>query len=712
MQRFNIFRTQTIELAKSLIIKSETIASEMNNWVLEQQPGSVISDDKATWRYYLHLAGQKHPLDVPIAIESLDTKEIIDLTIENLYRHKKTGNVYRNNSKYVDKLKEDYPAYTVYIDGCFNPIPLSVTLAAKDCAILFYDSKLVEPQELGLLGDIEQWIRSVHVRYMAEGWRVHNDCFVLAFYIILYTALPGRIMYERLKKNHQPEAHSFLVTEFLASHQALHEYVPYMTREQMFSAYRNIRSWERSSGKQDTFDWLVDVFFTGWNMPAVAYDVTQLIHDPTTGDEKDLVPRPTSFRRALNFTERSGGRDLDLVPTEDLIMKEYSLASANPRYREVYREDLDNRLSLTQYPTQATKLVEVTAIDPEALERFDRIHTVWNEWVHLVMLGKYNTMHEVVNPTTGDTLRLNSKELIALYLYSALRGYAGVKLKTFPKFAIHGVLIKRWVSFDEMIRYLVPNLPGRFDSLVHYYNDTHYEQTSQITDASGMYDAAMTIWESKQRRWVYGKNRKRITDRAAAEQLFQYHYRDYMVQVKPNYDNYDMFLKSLGYDVEIISDETWRDIATDAFNVGTDYDNKRSISQSEIQRAMVSLMTQLSSYSIHFASRMSGGSYEVTDPVCPILDDIGSHSEGEITIITETPEVVKVEGKSSAKVNVVLDAGVDFIANKPSIVIPSRNHYFFNLLPAISVQITANVAHNATGFLPEPTEVDVGGTGG
>lgn len=710
MQRFDIFVSQTIDLANSLIIKSENIAEQMNLWVLEHGTES-ISADRATWRYYLHLAGKRHPLDVPIAIKSLDTGEIIELTPESLNRHKKTGNVYRSNAKYVDELIEDNPAYSVYIHGCFRPIPLNVSIPAQDCTILLYDTLLVEPQELSIINELENWMRAVHYRYMAEGWKVHNDCFVLAFYSVLFPLLVGRILYERLKNNHTPEAHSFFVTEFLASHQKLNEYIPYMTREQLYATYRNIRTWERSSGQGETFDWLVDVFLTGWDMPAVAYNVAQLNHDPSTGDDADVVPRPTAYRRSLNFLERVSGRDLDLVPTEDVILKEYPLASSNPRYMEAYREDLNNKLSLTQYPVQPTKLVEITAIDPESLDRYEKTHSVWNEWVHMVMLGKYNTMHEVVNPTNGDTLRMTSKELIALYLYAGLKGYAGIGLKTFPTFAIHDVLIKRWVSFDEMERHLVPSLPGRFDSLIHYYTDTHYEQASQITDSGMMYDAAMAIWTAKQQRWVYGKNRLKLTDRAAAEQLFKYHYRDYQVTLDVNYPNYDMFFKSFGMDYQMISNETWQDIATSAFNTGTDYENKRSISQSEIQRAMVGLMTQLSSYSIHFASKMSSGSYEVMDPICPILDDIGSSSEGSHHILPAFPEPVKVEGKSKAKVDVVLDVVPRFPTDRPGIVIPSNHWYMFNLMPFITVSVSARSELIATGFLPDVVDVDVNAGG-
>ncbi|MHC1859266.1 hypothetical protein LC162_24975, partial [Escherichia coli] len=70
----------------------------------------------------------------------------------------------------------------------------------------------------------------------------------------------------------------------------------------------------------------------------------------------------------LNYTEKDSGRDLDIVTTTDIIQKEVALAYNNPAYEPEYQEDLDTRLSLTQYPNLKTKLIEVTAVDPEAIE--------------------------------------------------------------------------------------------------------------------------------------------------------------------------------------------------------------------------------------------------------------------------------------------------------------------------------------------------------
>lgn len=687
MQRFNIFVAQTIELATSLIIKSECIAEQMNLALTES--GNYVGPDRDTWRYYLHLAGIKHAVDSPIVINSLDTGEAIELTLDNLARHKKTTNAYRANPSYINQLVASYPEYAVYIRAMFNPIPLSVSVNAEDCSILAYDTDLVEPQEQSLIYDLGVWLKSVHMRWMAEGWRVHNDAFVLAFYTTLWPAIPGKILELRFQNVHTPEAHSYHITEFLASHQGLHAYVPYMTRQQMFAAYRNIRVWERSSGLADTYEWLIDVFLTGWNMSAVAYSVSQEIQTPALNDDTGITPVPSAYRRALNYTELNSGRDLDVVDTSELINKEYSLATMNAQFLAEYQEDLDNRLSLTQFPDQSTKLVEITAIDPQTMERFDRAHNLFNEWLHFTALERYRGTHEVVNPTNGDTMKLTTKELVALYLYAAYRGYANTTLTKIPRFPIYGVLIKRWVGFDEMEGILMPSYPGRYDSLIHYYTDTHYLMEPLITEPAVMFKAAATIWQDKQRRYIYGINRRKLKDLAAAKVLFRYQYRDYMVDLKLPYVNYDMFFKTYGLDPTLISNDSWQDIATAAFNAGTDYANQTDITQTEIQAAMVALLTKLSSYSIHFAKSMDDGKYEVTDPLLPVLDDIEDRSFSDTTIIHTVAGPVDVEGKSSAKTDPVLAMVPQLPGGSKAVTVEKDNQYLMGLTAGLSVSVTS-----------------------
>lgn len=669
MQRYNIFVGQCISLAESLIFKSETIAEAMNVPLVEA--GKIVPADKMKWRYYQHLAGQRFETDTPLMIMSLDTKEEIELTIENLARHKKTSNVYRSDSKYITELLVNNPKMNVYIRGVFWPVDMADAITAEDCTILYYDTTLVEPQEMNLIYELSDLIFRAHARYMADGWKVYNDLYVTAFYGVLYVNLPYFIETLRNQRVHTVEVHSFHVAEFLASHQKLNEFIPYMTEEQKFSIYRNIRYWERHAGKEDVLNWLIDVFLTGWNMPVVAYNLGQEIHNPAEGE---LLPHPIAYREALNFNEDIGGRDLIVTTTSEVINKEYGLAYDNANYAADAQEDLDNRLSLTQYPAQTTKLLEITAIDPETIERDQLDYTLFNELLHLACLDRYNIFHDIINPTNGDTIRLSTKELIAMFLYAAYRGYSGIELKHIPTMNCQGVLLKRWVTYDELEKFLPDAYANRWAPTINYYIDTHDEVYNNILNSDEFFGIASTILANKRRRWRYTNNRRTDPDTQAGLQLFEYYYRSYVCDLKLPYEDYVEFFRKFGMDYEIISNEAWADIAVDSFNILTAFDTNSSVTQSEIQRMMVRLMTMLSSYTIHFATTMASDRMIVTDPLMVRVDSmLTSASISEIIISDNMGWVsTKTDSKATAITPDVIVDILDVKTNPNPPVTPSK----------------------------------------
>lgn len=619
MQRYDIFVDQCIDLAESLIIKSDDIARCMNEGV--SQKGFAVTNDRSTWRYYLHLAGLRHPVDNPILIKSSDDDTLFELTPENLKVHKKTSNIFRYNLEYIRELIKNNPEYSNYIRGCFWPIPLERSVSAPDTTILYYNPALVEEQEQSLIQRLEEWLRAAHIRGMSESWKIDNDAYVLGFYLMLYPAIPARIELLRFQKVHTAETHSYFITEFLASHQELHAFIPYLKREQLFETYRNIRLWERNSGKQDILEWLVDTYFTKWNMPAVAYYVAQLKHNPTA-EVPELRPRPIAYEETLNFKERDSGRDLTLTDTYNIINKEIPLAYRNVDYSEDYLNDLNDKLSFTRHPNQPTKLIEVTAIDPESVMRWDMATVLFNEWLHAVARGNYAIYHEILNPTTGDTLKLNSKELFALYLYAAMRGYSGVTLDKMPKLNAMGVLRKRWVTRAELLNVCPPSWEGRFERNVNFFLNTHYDVPRRIVSAEEMYETAEEILIKKRARWMHTHAYPSIHGIGAARSMFDFYYVNRACDLELPWKDYKEFFTAHGFATELISSDTWQDIAKDAFNIATSFDSSSSISQSEIQRAMVKLVSKLSSYTIHFASKMAVDKVDVTDPLVPTLDEL------------------------------------------------------------------------------------------
>lgn len=622
MKNVQIYIQQAIALAGSLVIKSETIARAMNKPL--EEINVPVPDDKRKWRYYLHLNGEYfvHEYaslsDQPVMLTSLDTGEEIRLTKEVLEDHKKTSNVYRYNPEYTDKLIQKYPAMTVFIRGVFNPVSLDRSIGCEDCTILHYDSALVEKQETSLLLEVSRWLRNVHRRFYYEGYEVSNDMFATVFWTNVYAMLPSRIMLIRARLTHTQETHSFHIEQFLASHQYLNEFLPYLTLYQKMFLYRNIRYIERNTGKEEVLQKLVEVFLTGWDMPTSMFDVGQTIHSVEDGE---LLPNPTVQEVPMNFKDRNSGRDASLIDTRELLQKEIGLAYDNVNNFDEYLEDLDHRLRYTQYPDQPTKVIEITAIDPAELEPFRIEEILVNEWLHTAALETYNVYHEILNPLNGDTLRLTTKELFVMFIYAAYKGYSGYSEVDIPKFTAAGIQLKRWANRGEYLRFLPDSWEGRWDKLISFYTDTHHEIYNNIITADELYSNASAILKAKIARHRYGYNLHRTEARAAAQAAFKFNYFDVACDLGLAEKTYPEFFAKFGVDYEQISEESWQDIAIDALNSATAFEDNAEISHKDIQNAMVRLLSRLSSYTVHFASRMATDAPIVTDP---LLQTIGT----------------------------------------------------------------------------------------
>jgi hypothetical protein len=170
------FEKQYLEQCRSLVmslrIKFSAFADILNNEIIAKHgDNSVIKEDKSTWAYYMHLAGEYHPLHDSTVMEviSLDTQEVIEFTKENLEIHLATKNAYRYGTRYYYSLIQRYPDKEELILGILYPCDKQKAIDAREFQILGYDSEYVEQQEYKLIDSIQYFIDGHAFR-----WYVHD----------------------------------------------------------------------------------------------------------------------------------------------------------------------------------------------------------------------------------------------------------------------------------------------------------------------------------------------------------------------------------------------------------------------------------------------------------------------------------------------------------------------------------------------------------
>lgn len=102
---------------------------------------------------------------------------------------------------------------------------------------------------------------------------------------------------------------------------------------------------------------------------------------------------------------------------------------------------------------------------------------------------------------------------------------------------------------------------------------------------------------------------------------------------------------------------------------------------------MVRLMTKLSSYTVHFAARMGSDTYDVTDPVIPILDDILAEAADTTNIIYPLTDVQRVSRSSF----MTTDKPIPVAPVIKEMAIPQRIKLRMNVYPGIRVKVEQDV---------------------
>ena len=619
-----IYDSKVYALAKSITFKSIWTAFRMNNMLVVS--GLPVPDDKKLWRYFMHLAGDRHELDDVLYIDSLDTNEQIPFDRDTLKKHKKTNSFYKDSTN-RQKILTMYPLYDLYIDGVYEPVSYKDSISAEDGDILRYNTDLVERQEFTLISELAVFIKAEHHLYFMESWAAMYPGFVMWFMAKVAAMLPGKIHEHRLKKLHTQETHSTYITEYLRSHKRLDKYIPYLTLEQKMFLYRNIRYIERNIGTNETFEMLVENLLTKAAIPLDGYDLNELYDNI---DTPLLVRQPVGFKVPINFQDRSQGRDVEIISLDIFIDKETESGQLHDRVLDTYRTLEHKQLSRSKVLKGPTKLLEVSGVDPEILRTETFLDRLVYDWCYYSTKGDFNVKVDIIDPSTGNNIRLSAHEAFVVFIYAYYKGYHDVELKRIPPFNCSEQETGYGITGDDYISTL-PHYGTRYiEEHVDFYIDSHVSTQIKTTDRTEFYNESHTRWLAKGLREKYISSQTNDPDRATAEYLYRYTYREHFLQHESVGDNYIDTLYRYGFTIDDYSNSVWCDLCSDLLKLTVDYDPESTIGFGERQKNLVELFQKLSSYTIQMTS--VGGSSET----------ISNEATGAMVLGMDTSELASV----------------------------------------------------------------------
>lgn len=590
---YKVYIDKCLALVSTMIIKSTKDARDMSNELFYRTLHRYDENDPSSWIYYKHISGEYHVTDEPIYVISVDTTERIIFNKENLKIHKNTLKEYSYGTHKYEELVARYPNKELLIKGILNPVDIETAINAEDGTILSYDKRFVEINEYTLIERLQERIYGMIERWYQKQYNIDNTYYNITFMGVLYQKLLEAVMEIRMENCLTNEAHSYHYRRFLASHGFLDFYLEHLTIKQAIILYKNIRWVERYIGQRHTQRWLIKHIMTLRSLPIAEYNVIQVYNDIA----KDVESIAKFEKVSLNSLENINNVT-DTLTLKQMIDKEEPLAPFNLREREFEEKDAKNLLGSSLSSELKTKILESRAIDFTDSETHILPNMLLDFWIEMAHKQTYKAYITITHPLNGETIPLNSKNALLLYTYAVYK-LNGINDPCIPDYTIGLVPNKKRPTIEEL-KSVIPDTTLVSDKwlneLIETFLPIHpiintidfYEQVKeQFTQLNYLLDKAKT-----------DEHLDATTYKIAT--VYQMYHTENVSFRTDSLKTFPQFIGQLSFDEKGMLKQDWLKVATDIWKKITGLDNINIKSLNNTHRAMVGLMTKLSSYSVHF----------------------------------------------------------------------------------------------------------------
>lgn len=619
---YELYVKATTDLAQSLVVKFDALAKGVNTDVLMKTGVLANEADPASWKYYQNICGHYHFSDKPMEVYSLDSENIIPFTVAALALNPVTRDAYKFGSTYYNDLLAAFPDQEMLILGILYPANLEQAIAAKDGTILAYPHHLVEPSETDFMRLLQTWLYAYIHRWFNPTYTLTDDLYMATFLAQLTLHLVGMITNIRLAACKTNQAHSFHIKQYLRSHGFLDNYMDQMTRKQALDMYRNINYYERNAGFESTFDQLVEIVLTEAGLPAYAYEMQHnqesLRHD-TISDREHLHSVAHFKRLPLN----KFGRRFAL-PTYTLRQVHAIAADQTPyngAYQDEHEGEIAQRLALSPHANLPTKVVEC-AINPISTPTSQTPDSIlFNHWIDWAASSRYAVPVEYIPEGSEQPVRLTHQQAVAMWVYATHKAREPENDPSYPTLTrVPSLQVQRvtrtpkpplsdlqsmvttkvWpANLIELIYGTGVTVPDDIDSLVKFQN------------------VCGQIYLANMRQFNLYSFQQHPIARGHAQGAATRLYEDKVVRLgllaDPDHPEmgleYSVLIQQLGLNFAGYRPVDYYNTAIRILNAATGSNLNDLLDPSNVQKAMMSLMRYLSSYSVQI---VGSGNAETT----------------------------------------------------------------------------------------------------
>ena len=579
------------KLAKTIVIKSSVAAESINSDIKLKNSSFIIDDlDPSSWKYYLNISGSYHTLDEPMVITSLDTLEEITFSKESLAIHTATAKAYQFDSRYYYSLVNKYPNQVQLILGILYPCDINIAISSKDGTILSYPKYLVEEQESTLLIDLEDYIIRMLERWYIPAFNITDNLYTASFYAILYLNIFIKILNLRLARVKSSEAHSFHIREYLASHDYLDVYIPYMTLKQKLWLYRNLNYLFRNTGKVEQFKTLVQKLLTDRRIPLSEFTVRQL------GDFDDnYFPNLRIRRKPVNPEVNTA--DKKYFELDDLYSIEDPLVYGNKDYLDTHNNKISEKLKLSLSNVLQTKDLESKMVDISDSVPFPLDEVLLYLWATMIDKGLYNAIVTFKDPKTSENISIEAKDAFIYMQYITLKSL-GISTVNIPDFVNLRSVRSPKPLLAELLYFVDKSLINVVNAAVDIRNN--FPDLTLTHSTSSFFNLGKNIFDECLRHWYIISHTEDLYERVYVENVALSMFETRLVTLVDQPTTVESFLTSRNlreYDYTYKEAEV---LIQSIFNAATGLDIDNSKLLKNIQKAMIAIMKTLSSYTVQY----------------------------------------------------------------------------------------------------------------
>jgi len=581
----------TINLTKSISIVNAKEAHLYNEYIETNYPTFAVDKaNKNSWRYYLHLSGQMHPVDKPITLTSVDNGEIITLDRATIRLHRITREELLKFDLFYKELIDRFPEQELYIKAIIatsTPVPIQDLISLEDYTIVSYNANLIEENEDDLLQQLQQRIQNYKNVFLIPYYAMSDNLFLASQYHILYTFIFKTILALRLKNAKTLKAHSYHILNYLSSHHYLDKYYHHLSKKQALFLYRNLLYLNNHSGRNDIFKLLIEKLFTERNISVVNY-----VHSQSNTLDSENYTEYKFKQKLLN--------DSNLVyayndfTLDDIKEKEFSLAPSNAKELTYNLDKIDYKFKNSLFNTLLTKDLETIIVDNTDTVRYKLIPTLIDYWAYLLKTNKMSYLVTVLDPVANKELRLNTTDLFKLFTI-VLYKLNNQEIDQFPPYTVQRVFkpalplteellaafYRKYYWFKDTINEIKHNIPA-------YNNTITSFQFQQFV--SSIYQLNIALWtfltnlDDKDTNGQF----ELLIDRLHTSDTYTF-----------DDETPEFFLKRIGLENLFNYDET--SLSTLSFSILNNvYDNRLSFlnKYKYIQQAMIEVFKKFNSYTV------------------------------------------------------------------------------------------------------------------